>query len=65
MQPLDTVAANLCATNMLARAGMPYADLGLRILGIGMAILAWACVAFPGIRVGWKGGNRAPLSRRS
>jgi hypothetical protein len=44
---------------------VPYAELGLRILGIGMAISAWACVAFPGIRVGWKGGNRAPLSRRS
>jgi hypothetical protein len=27
-----------------------------------MAIFAWACVAFPRIRVHWKGRNHAPLS---
>jgi hypothetical protein len=30
-----------------------------------MAIFAWACVAFPRIRVHWKGRNHAPLSLRS
>ena len=44
---------------------MPYTELGLRILGIGMGIWAWSCVLFSNIQVGWKGGNRAPMSRRS
>ena len=37
----------------------------LGILGVGMALFTWACVAFPKIPVSWKGGNRAPLSMAS
>ena len=44
---------------------MSYVELALKILGVVMATFAWTCVAFPRIQVGWKGGNRAPLSRRS
>jgi len=44
---------------------VPYAELGLKFLGIAMAALSWACLAFPDIRITWKGGNRAPLSRSS
>jgi hypothetical protein len=42
-----------------------YALTFLRVLGVTMALATWAAVIFPGIRVSWKGGNRAPLSMRS
>jgi hypothetical protein len=42
-----------------------YSAVFLRALGVMMALASWYPVVFPRTTVGWKGGNRAPLSMLS